>query len=204
MTMKLIHTLPLLIGVVAASCSSCSSSRRQAGTEAELAQSIVTSIPPVLFGLTPSADTVAPADTTASAALIPVSPMPGSTPSMLPKAILYKTSGDYLDNVPVQVAADGTLISFPAPTDIPAGAKPVVLAKGWILSPLGVSSRTVFTKWTLDEYRALKECPTPDEILTAVIPGAKVVMTIQAPMTLSEALADTAAVNRFLTPQPRR
>lgn len=227
--MKLIYTLPLLLGVVAASCSSCSSSKKQAGTDVEVDQSIITSIPPAMTPSAPADSAAAPAAVPPSGAmgvpgavppsggpapvsadaavtaLVPITSMPiSSAPSMLPKAILYKTSGDYLNNVPVQIAADGSLIGFPAPTDIPADARPVVLAKGWILSPIGVSTNSVFTKWTLDEYRALKECPTPAEILKAIIPGAKVTITIQAPMTLPEALADTAAVNRFLTPQPRQ
>lgn len=215
--MKLIYTLPLLLGVVAASCSSCSSSKKQAGTDVEVDQSIITSIPPAMTPSAPADSAAAPAAVPPSVvpapvsadaavtALVPITSMPiSSAPSMLPKAILYKTSGDYLNNVPVQIAADGSLIGFPAPTDIPADARPVVLAKGWILSPIGVSTNSVFTKWTLDEYRALKECPTPAEILKAIIPGAKVTITIQAPMTLPEALADTAAVNRFLTPQPRQ
>lgn len=239
--MKLIYTLPLLLGVVAASCSSCSSSKKQAGTDVEVDQSIITSIPPAMTPSAPADSAAAPAAVpppgamgvpgavppgappaavpppgasgvpapvspdAAVTALVPITSMPiSSAPSMLPKAILYKTSGDYLNNVPVQIAADGSLIGFPAPTDIPADARPVVLAKGWILSPIGVSTNSVFTKWTLDEYRALKECPTPAEILKAIIPGAKVTITIQAPMTLPEALADTAAVNRFLTPQPRQ
>lgn len=227
--MKLIYTLPLLLGVVAASCSSCSSSKKQAGTDVEVDQSIITSSPPAMTPSAPADSAAAPAAVPPSGAmgvpgavppsgvpapvsadaavtaLVPITSMPiSSAPSMLPKAILYKTSGDYLNNVPVQIAADGSLIGFPAPTDIPADARPVVLAKGWILSPIGVSTNSVFTKWTLDEYRALKECPTPAEILKAIIPGAKVTITIQAPMTLPEALADTAAVNRFLTPQPRQ
>lgn len=227
--MKLIYTLPLLLGVVAASCSSCSSSKKQAGTDVEVDQSVITSIPPAMTPSAPADSAAAPAAVpppgamgvpgavppsgvpapvsadAAVTALVPITSMPiSSAPSMLPKAILYKTSGDYLNNVPVQIAADGSLIGFPAPTDIPADARPVVLAKGWILSPIGVSTNSVFTKWTLDEYRALKECPTPAEILKAIIPGAKVTITIQAPMTLPEALADTAAVNRFLTPQPRQ
>ena len=131
-------------------------------------------------------------------------PIAGAATAMMPKALLYKTTGDYLDNVPVQLNPDGSLLSFPSPADIPASARPVVLANGWILNPMGVTNRTVFTRYTLDEYRRLPQPPAPEEILKAVIPGSKVLMTIQAPMTLGEALADTAAVNRFLTPQPRK
>lgn len=121
----------------------------------------------------------------------------------MPKAFLYKTSGDYNNNVPVQVNADGSLLSFPAPSDIPANPQPIVLNQGWLLSPVGVTKNTVFTKWTYEEYRNLPQVPTPQEILQAIIPGAKVTFGISAPMTTQEALADTAAVNRYLGPTPR-
>lgn len=122
----------------------------------------------------------------------------GAPPMMMPKALLYKTNGDYLDNLPVQLNPDGSLLSYPSPADIPAGVHPIMLADGWILNPIGVSQRTVFTRYRLEEYRALEKAPTPGEILKAVIPGAKVEITLQAPMTLQEAMADTAAVNRFI------
>lgn len=122
----------------------------------------------------------------------------------MPKAILYKTSGDYRDNVPVQINADGTLISFPAPSDIPENARPVELKSGWLISPVGVGKNTTFTTYTYDEYRKLKTAPSPEEILKAVIPGSRVTITIQVPMTLQEALADPEAVDRYLSPTPRK
>lgn len=125
-------------------------------------------------------------------------PIVGSAPMAMPKGLLYKTSGDYDNNVPVQMGAGGELISFPAPTDIPANPEPLRLAYGWLLSPVGVTVNSVFTRWTYAEYRALPQPPTPDEIRAAVIPGGKVTMTMQLPMTQSEALADTTAVNEFI------
>lgn len=123
----------------------------------------------------------------------------GSRPMALPKGIVYKTSGDFRENVPVRLNADGTLLGYPAPQDIPENVLPVSLEGGWLLSPVGVGSNTVFTRYTYSEYRQMKEPPSPEEILKSVIPGAKVTATMELPMTLSEALADTAAVNRFLS-----
>lgn len=123
--------------------------------------------------------------------------------AMLPKAILYKTSGDYRDNVPVKLNDDGSLMSYPAPTDIPENATPVELKSGWLLSPVGVGKGTVFTTYTYDEYRKLAEAPAPEEILKAVIPGARVTITIQVPMTLQEALSNPEAVDNYLSPTPR-
>lgn len=135
-----------------------------------------------------------------SAAVTAVSPSaPGvAVSAAIPKALLYKTSGRYLNNVPVQMTADGNLISFPAPSDIPSDAAPVKLADGWLLSRIGVGPRSVFTRWTIDEYRSLAQVPAPQEILKAVIPGSGVTATLTLPMTLTEALADTATVNRFI------
>lgn len=119
--------------------------------------------------------------------------------AVMPKAIIYKTSGDFRQNVPVQVNADGTLLSYPAPSDIPENAAPVQLESGWLLSPVGVGPQTVFTTYTYDEYRSLSQPPAPEEILKAVIPGSRVTTTMEVPMTLGEALADPAAVDRYLS-----
>lgn len=122
-----------------------------------------------------------------------------SAPRALPKAILYKMSGDYRDNLPVQLGADGSLLCYPDPADIPADARPLMLDRGWMISPVGIGARSVFTRYTYSEYRALRSAPAPDDILKAVIPGAKVTATMEVPFTLSEALADTSAVNRFIS-----
>lgn len=126
------------------------------------------------------------------------SPVLSSRPRALPKAIIYRTSGNYLENVPVRLSPDGTLLSYPAPTDIPEKAAPERLAGGWLLSPIGIDRSTVFTRYTYPEYRALAQAPSQAELLEAVIPGAKVTATLEIPMTLSEAMADTAAVNRLI------
>lgn len=121
----------------------------------------------------------------------PLAPRRPAIPA--PDAVLYKTAGDYRDNVPVRLNPDGTLQSFPAPTDIPADPRPVELKDGWLLSPMGVSANTVFTTYTYEQYRNLPAPPAPAELLKAVIPGSRVTATISIPMTTAEALADPAA-----------
>lgn len=128
----------------------------------------------------------------------PFEKMIPNNPAYLPRAVVYRMSGDYADNVPVQLDDNGNLISYPAPGDIPADAEPVRLRDGWLLSPVGVSANTAFTRWTYAEYRALPEAPTPAEVADALIPGARVTETRRLSMTAGEALADTAAVNRAL------
>lgn len=113
----------------------------------------------------------------------------------MPQATVFRMSGDYADNVPVDIYPQGRLFSYPAPADVTPASAPVPLAGGWWLDRRGVGEHTVFTRWTYEEYHALKEVPAPREISAAVIPGAKVTEVMHLDMTPAEALADTAAVN---------
>lgn len=119
--------------------------------------------------------------------------------SVMPKAIVYKTSGDYSNNVPVTVSESGELLSFPAPTDIPANATPVRLSSGWLISRVGISQNSVFTTYTFDEYRQLKQLPSPEEMLNAIIPDSRVTTTMQIPITLEEALANPDKAESYLS-----
>lgn len=112
-----------------------------------------------------------------------------------PEATVFRMSGDYAMNVPVDIYPEGKLFSYPAPSDVTADSAPIPLADGWWLDRRGVGEHTVFTRWTYSEYHDLKEYPTPREISAAVIPGAKVTAVLHLDMTVDEALADTAAVN---------
>lgn len=116
-----------------------------------------------------------------------------------PKAVAYRMSGDYADNVPVTLAADGAIISYPAPGDLTDRSAPLPLADGWWLDRRGISANSVFTRYTYSEYRALPAAPTPAELKASLIPGARVTATLQLPMTVAEATADTAAANAALS-----
>lgn len=116
----------------------------------------------------------------------------------MPRAVAYRMSGDYADNVPVTLAADGSLQSYPAPSDIHESLRPIPLSGGWWLDRRGVSARSVFTRYTYAGYAALEEAPSPAQLLEAVIPGARVTSVVTLPMTTQEAVADTAAVNAAL------
>lgn len=116
-----------------------------------------------------------------------------------PKAVAYRMSGDYADNVPVTLAADGAIITYPAPTDLTDRSAPLPLADGWWLDRRGISANSVFTRYTYSEYRALPAAPTPAELKASVIPGARVTVTLQLPMTVAEATADTAAANAAIS-----
>lgn len=64
---------------------------------------------------------------------------------------------------------------------------PVEIGDGWWLNRQGLGPNSVFTKWTFDEYRALKTVPTPEEIKAAIIPGATVTEFHTLPIPASEA-----------------
>lgn len=120
-------------------------------------------------------------------------------PSMsLPKARIYRMTGPYADNVPITIGADGQVISYPAPTDISNAQRPLPLRDGWWLDRRGVGEGSVFTRYTYAEYAALKEAPSPEDLKKAVIPGARVVGVTVLPITLEQALSDTAAVERYI------
>ena len=121
--------------------------------------------------------------------------------TMIANAVAYRMSGDFADNVPVTLASDGSLASYPAPTDLCEGSTPLALADGWWLDRRGVGSGTVFTRYTYRDYAALGTAPSPSQLLGAVIPGARVTAVMRLPMTLQEAVADTAAVNAFIRSQ---
>lgn len=124
---------------------------------------------------------------------------PGLTPGApqaLPKAVAYRMSGDYADNVAIALTPDGkSILSYPAPTDLSISAStPVALGNGWWLSRCGITPNSVFTTYTYATYTALKKAPTPAELMKAVIPGARVTRVERLDMTPQQALADTAAV----------
>ncbi len=115
----------------------------------------------------------------------------------IPKAVVYKMTGNATaDNVPVQMKS-GQIISFPAPADV-RGQEPLPMADGYLLDRRGIGENTVFTRWTYAEYRELKQTPSIDEIKAAIIPGAHPTQIHVLPITLSAALSDTAAVNRLI------
>lgn len=127
-------------------------------------------------------------------------PLTGSVPAFIPKAVVYKTNGNYNDNVPVQVNDLGEIVSFPAPSDL-KGQQPLAVGDGFLLDRRGISLQSRFTTYTYAQYAAMKQTPTVEQLKAAIIPGARVVQTVTLPITLNEALADTAAIKNYL-PKP--
>lgn len=118
----------------------------------------------------------------------------------LPRAIVYKTSVDVFDKVPlVMNAAHTFLVSFPAPSDINDSQLPLRLADGWLLDRRGaIGPNTVFTRYTYAEYAALPSAPSLSELMSSVIPDAHVTKAYRLDLTLEQARNDTAAVNTLI------
>lgn len=131
------------------------------------------------------------ADVIASA---PAAPVAGE----LPKAVIYRTSGAYNDNVPVILGAAGRLQSYPAPSDITADSTPLPLADGWLLDRRGITPGAAFTRWTYAQYAALPQVPSRAQLLESIIPGAVVTAYERLDMTPTQAAADTAAINAMI------
>lgn len=88
--------------------------------------------------------------------------------SKLPRAVIYKTDGNYDDLVPVTMDAARTVIlSYPAPTDIYDGTayrKPTKLIDGYLLDNRGITRNTVFLDYTYEEYAKLDPYPTAESL----------------------------------------
>ena len=141
------------------------------------------------------------ADTSASsteAVALPPSPIRiynGPGLAALPQAQIYRTSIDVDALVPITVnPVDGSLISYPAPTDITGASMPVVLHDGWLLDRRGISPDTRFISYPYSRYHDLTAAPTPEELTAAIVPDARVTEIVSLPYKVGEvtpAMADS-------------
>lgn len=81
-----------------------------------------------------------------------------------PHVMVYKTSGDYQNNVPVLLSDDGNdIISYPHPNDIKAtemSVMPTGLKNGYLIDNRGISTKAAFLKLTYSEYAKLDTVPS--------------------------------------------
>ena len=90
-----------------------------------------------------------------------------------PPALVYKTSEDYNNLVPVILSDDKTeIVSYPAPTDVTTGngyQTPTVLNGGYLLDNRGIGKNVAFLKLTYEEYSKLPYPPEPKELYELII-----------------------------------
>ncbi len=132
---------------------------------------------------------------------IPVKIIGGpATVGAIPRAVVYRTNGNFNDNVPVTLSADRKkIVAFPAPSDISPECAPLPLADGYLLDRRGISANSAFTRYTYAEYAALPSAPDIMELKESIIGGAEVTDIILLPMSLSEAAADSAKCDNLVT-----
>lgn len=178
--MKLLATMAIVLATVSAGCSTPSKTAQSAATPAkESAQEMAMPVPVP--------------DINRHSRLLASDPA-----QHIPKAKVYRMNGDYADRVPITLGPDGTILSYPATTDITPSQAPIQLADGWWLDRRGITPQSVFTRYTYSEYASLPATPTSQELKDAIIPGAWPYDVTTLPMTTSEAVADTAAVNAWI------
>jgi hypothetical protein len=84
--------------------------------------------------------------------------------------VVYKSIKDFSEYVPVIMNADRTrIVSYPAPTDLTINSKPTKLKDGYWLDNRGINENVVMLNYTLEDYMALKEAPSFDDMLKNIM-----------------------------------
>lgn len=123
----------------------------------------------------------------------------GSTKNAIPNAVIYRTSCDCSDLVPVNLNASGTaLISYPAPSDITPSSSPVRLNNGWLLDRRGIGINTRFTNYTYAEYRSLSTAPSPAKLLDNLNTNCHITDIVRLPISASEAADSLELCNNYI------
>ena len=90
-----------------------------------------------------------------------------------PQAIIYKTKGDYYNNVPVILSTDKSeIVSYPGTKDIYFKgelAYPTKLNDGYLLDNRGIGGNIAFLKYTYEQYSTLAKTPTSEELFTNIL-----------------------------------
>ncbi|HOF16632.1 MAG TPA: hypothetical protein PLF32_07700 [Bacteroidales bacterium] len=91
----------------------------------------------------------------------------------LPHVVIYKTTKDYRQNVPVILSEDKTqIVSYPHPSDLYYNGKlalPETLHNGYLLDNRGIGKNVAFLKYTYKEYSKFTDVPTLDELFKNII-----------------------------------
>ena len=98
--------------------------------------------------------------------------MSSESSEALPSAIVYKTTGDYYQLVPITLNEAGDkVVSYPAPSDLFTNGKlalPVKLENGYLFDQRGINTNTAFTSYTYDEYSQMESAPSTKELLNSI------------------------------------
>lgn len=88
----------------------------------------------------------------------------------MPHVIIYKTTRDYSQNVPVIMdAACERIVSYPDPADLRGNCRPQPLEGGFLLDNRGIGETVAFLSYTYDEYAAMPSAPSMDDLLKHIV-----------------------------------
>jgi hypothetical protein len=83
--------------------------------------------------------------------------------------IIYKTTRDFSDFVPVIMNREKTVIvSYPDRMDINEVNKPTALINGYLLDNRGINENVAFLKLTYEAYKNLDKNPTREELINLI------------------------------------
>ena len=90
----------------------------------------------------------------------------------LPSAIVYKTTGDYYQLVPITLnEARDQVVSYPAPSDLFTNGKlalPLKLENGYLFDQRGINANTAFTSFTYETYSQMESAPSTSELIKSI------------------------------------
>jgi len=88
-------------------------------------------------------------------------------------ALVYRTTADHTDRVPVLLSEDrSTIVSYPHPKDVRVAdgyPLPTALANGYLLDNRGIGLNVAFLRYTYAEYAALHDAPPVAELEAAIL-----------------------------------
>ncbi len=90
-----------------------------------------------------------------------------------PPTIIYKTKGDYHQNVPIILSPDkSSVASFPGPGDLffnDGLALPIQLDDGWLLDVRGINENVAFLDITYADYSKLTSAPGVEQLMEMIL-----------------------------------
>ena len=88
----------------------------------------------------------------------------------MPRIVLYKTTADFSNNVPVAMDDSKTqIVSFPDPIDVKENKRPTLLDNGYMLDNFGIGKNVVYTDYTFEQYAALEAVPDMETLLQHIV-----------------------------------
>lgn len=133
---------------------------------------------------------------------IPVAATGAGAPSITAPVVVYKTKSDYSKKVPVTLSADKSrIIAYPAPEDIRRGngsyTYPTPLKRGYLLDNRGIGPNTAFLKVSYEEYAALTENPSLEDLKSWILDADPILEWYRCP-DLHRTAAIEAELNRII------